>query len=577
MPRNRPWLLAITYSEPLFYTVSLDTIRGVASVFHEDLRRAIEKIYGKTGGLKAHHVRRLQTIYRRRIPRDEIISRELARRLAYISYDINKQVALLIGRRGDIEYVIVGDDHCIVIPDLARFRSGPGRLKGLRCIHTHLHGEPLNQEDVMDLALLKLDLMACIAVDERGVPADIYYAHILPRNDFGRPWTIEHVLDIGRLKVNFSEFIRGLESEIAKNGERFGPGQKERAVLVSVTPAPREEVRQSIEELVELAKTSNLVVADTVVLRKAGIGSRTLVGKGQLSELVVRSLQQGADLLIFDGELSSAQVRTLTDCTEMKLIDRTQLILDIFARRAVTREGKIQVELAQLRYLLPRLVTKNTAMSRLTGGIGGRGPGETKLEITRRRARERIVLLNDELGKIKRQRKEQRKNRNNKGIPIISIVGYTNAGKSTLLNALTRSHVEVNNGLFVTLDPTSRRLRLGNRDAIITDTVGFIRNLPEDLLQAFAATLEELHEADLLIHVADISNSRLEQQINSVQEALEGLDLTGTPTILALNKVDRIDSDHAARLARSLDGIPISALNRSTLTVLRETIKGVMF
>jgi GTP-binding protein HflX len=484
---------------------------------------------------------------------------------------------LLIGRRGDVEYVVVGDDCRIVIPDLARFRSGPGRLKGLRCIHTHIHGEPLNQEDVIDLALLKLDLMACVAVDERGAPADIYHAHILPKNDSGRSWIIEHVLDIGRLDVNFSQFIRGVESELAKNGSELGPEEKERAMLVSVTTASRREAEESIEELAELAKTSNVVVADTVVLRKTGLGSRILVGRGQLGELVVRSLQTGADLLIFDGELSPAQVRSLADYTEMRIIDRTQLILDIFAGRAVTKEGKLQVELAQLRYLLPRLITKNTAMSRLTGGIGGRGPGETKLEINRRRARERIALLNDELENIKRQRKERKKNRRNQGIPIISIVGYTNAGKSTLINTLTRSHVKVNNRLFVTLDPTSRRLRLGEREAIITDTVGFIKNLPEDLFQAFAATLEELHEADLLIHVADISNSRLKQQIESVQEVLENLDLRGTPTILALNKVDRIHSNHAARLARSLDGIPISALDPSTLTMLRETAKDIIF
>jgi GTP-binding protein HflX len=426
------------------------------------------------------------------------------------------------------------------------------------------------------LALLKLDLIASIGVDERGVPADIYYAHILPKNDSGRAWAIEHVPDIGRMEVNFSQFIRGLENELAKEGTGIGHGQKERAVLVSVATVSKREAEQSIEELGELAQTSNLVVADTVELRKAGSGSRARVGKGQLSELVVRSLQAGADLLIFDGELSPAQVRSLTDYTEMKIIDRTQLILDIFARRAVSKEGKIQVELAQLRYLLPRLITKNSALSRLTGGIGGRGPGETKLEINRRRARERIVLLTNELHKIKRQRKERRKKRSTQEIPIISIVGYTNAGKSTLLNALTRSHVTVNNRLFVTLDPASRRMQLGNRYAIIADTVGFIKNLPEDLFQAFAATLEELHEADLLIHVADISNSRLQQQIDSVQKILDSLALTDTPTILALNKVDRIDSDQAARLARSHNGIPISALNPSTLTVLREAIEGII-
>jgi len=475
-----------------------------------------------------------------------------------------------------VEYVIVGDDHHIVIPNLDRFRSGAGRLKGLRCIHTHLHSEPLSQEDVMDLALLKLDLMACIGVDDRGVPDDIYYAYILPKNDSGRAWTIEHEPDIGRIKVNFPQFIRDLESELAKKEAGVGHEQTERALLVSVAAISKREAKQSLEELRELARTSNVLVADTVELRRTRSGSRARVGKGQLSELVVRSLQTGADLLIFDGELSPVQVRSLADSTEMRIIDRTQLILDIFAKRAVSREGKIQVELAQLRYLLPRLITKNTAMSRLTGGIGGRGPGETKLEINRRRARERIALLSNQLKKIKRQRKERRKKRSNQEIPVISIVGYTNAGKSTLLNTLTRSHVTVNNRLFVTLDPTRRRMQLGSKDAIIADTVGFIKNLPEDLFQAFAATLEELHEADLLIHVADISSPRLQQQIEAVEKTLASLDLTAAPTILALNKVDKIDGEQADRIARNHDAIPISALRPSGLAVLREAIEQII-
>jgi GTP-binding protein HflX len=476
-----------------------------------------------------------------------------------------------------VEYVVVGNDHGILIPDLARFRSGAGRLKGLRCIHTHLHGEPLSHEDVMDLALLKLDLMVCLLLDDRGVPADLYYAHILPKNNSGRSWAVEHIPDIGRLRMNFSEFIRELENEFAETGEGLGLEPRERALLVSVTKASKKEGKESLEELAELAKTSNLRIADTIVLRKTDVDLRILLGRGQVSELVARSLQAGADLLIFDGELSPAQVRALTNCTEIRIIDRTQLILDVFATRAVTKEGKIQVELAQLRYLLPRLITKNTAMSRLTGGIGGRGPGETKLEINRRRVRERIALLNRELEQVRRQRKERRKKRGNRGIPIISIVGYTNAGKSTLLNALTRSHVRVDDGLFVTLDPTSRRLRLGKAEVVITDTVGFIKDLPEDLLQAFAATLEELHEADLLIHVADISNARLENQIDSVHKVLEELDLNKTPTVLVLNKIDKLNDDQVARIARGLDGIPISALNPFTLSRLRQTVERIIF
>jgi len=475
-----------------------------------------------------------------------------------------------------VEYVVVGNDHGILIPDLARFRSGAGRLKGLRCIHTHLRGEPLSQEDLMDLALLKLDLMLCLTINSKGIPADLYYAHLLPRNNSGQSWIVEHVPDIGRLSFNFSEFIIGLEAELAKTGAGLGMDERERAVLVSVCKASKREAEESLEELKELAITSNLLVVDCIIQRKTAVGSRFLLGKGKLSELAVRSLQAGADLLIFDGELTPAQVRVLTDQTEMKIIDRNQLILDIFASRAITREGKIQVELAQLRYLLPRLVTKNTAMSRLTGGIGGRGPGETKLEINRRRARERIVLLNKELKEIRRQRKERRKKRGNRGLPVISIVGYTNAGKSTLLNTLTRSHIRVGDRLFVTLDPTSRRLRL-REEVIITDTVGFIKDLPGDLLEAFAATLEELHDADLLIHVADISNSRLEDQIESVNRTLNSLDLTEIPTILVLNKCDRLDEIQAVCLAKRLGGIPISAINPTTLSGLRRAMEDVIF
>ena len=476
-----------------------------------------------------------------------------------------------------MEYVVVGNDHSILIPDLARFRSGVGRLKGLRCIHTHLHGEPLSQEDLMDLALLKLDLMLCLNINNKGIPADLYYAHILPRNNSGQPWIIEHIPDIGRLDLNFSEFIRDLETQLAKTGTSIGMEKKESAVLVSVNKASRWEAEESLEELKELAITSNLLVVDFIIQRKTGPDSRFLLGKGKLSELVIRSLQAGANLLIFDGEVTPAQVRVLTDYTEMKMIDRTQLILDIFARRAITREGKIQVELAQLRYVLPRLITKNTAMSRLTGGIGGRGPGETKLEINRRRVRDRITLLNKELIEISQQRKERRKKRRNRGLPVISIVGYTNAGKSTLLNTFTRSHVKVESRLFVTLDPTSRCLRLKEGEAIITDTVGFIRDLPEDLLEAFAATLEELHEADLLLHVADMSNSRLEDQIESVNKILNSLDLAEIPTILVLNKIDRLNRSQIDHFAKRLGGIPISAINPSTLPKLRKAIEDIMF
>ena len=474
-----------------------------------------------------------------------------------------------------MEYVVVGNDHAIVIPDLARFRSGTARLKGLRCVHTHLHGEPMSQEDLMDLALLRLDLMLCINVADNGIPGDIYYAHLLPKNDSRRPWAVEHMADLGRLNLDFSEFIRDLENELSRTAGSLDIGPRERAVLVSVTKTSKREAEESLKELKDLAIASDLLVVDSIIQRKAETNSPAILGKGKLSELAALSLQVGANLIIFDGELTPAQIRVLTDYTEMKIIDRTQLILDIFARRARTREGKIQVELAQLRYLLPRLVTKNTAMSRLTGGIGGRGPGETKLEINRRRARDNIAMLSKELKEIRYQRKERRKKRKNRGVPVVSIVGYTNAGKSTLLNALTRSSAKVGDRPFVTLDPTNRRLMLKKGEVIVTDTVGFIRDLPEDLLEAFAATLEELHESDLLVHVADISNSRLEDQIESVNKILDNLNLNGIPIILALNKVDRLSKSDARHIVERLRGIPISALHPSTLPDLIKTVEEI--
>jgi len=429
----------------------------------------------------------------------------------------------------------------------------------------------------MDLALLKLDLMLCISVADKGIPADLYYAHILPKNDSMRPWTVEHVADLGRLNLDFSEFIRDLENELAKTAGSLGMGSKERAVLVSVTEASKKEAEESLNELRELAIASNLLVVDSIIQRKTETVSPSLLGKGKLSQLAALCLQAGASLIIFDGELTPAQVRVLTDYTEMKIIDRTQLILDIFARQAITREGKIQVKLAQLRYLLPRLITKNTAMSRLTGGIGGRGPGETKLEINRRRVRDGITLLSQELKEIRHQREERRKRRKNKGIPVISIVGYTNSGKSTLLNSLTRSNVKVEDRPFVTLDPTNRRLMLKKGEVIVTDTVGFIRDLPKDLLEAFTATLEELHESDLLVHVADISNSRLEDQIESVNKILNSLNLDKIPIILALNKVDRLNRIETGHITKRLGGIPISALNPSTLLELKKKIEDITF
>jgi len=322
------------------------------------------------------------------------------------------------------------------------------------------------------------------------------------------------------------------------------------------------------------------VVLDKIIQRRPQIDPKTVLGKGKLDELLVRSMRLGADMIVFDAELSPAQVRSISEATDLKVIDRPQLILDIFAQRAQSREGKLQVELAQLKYLLPRLVIgQNSAFSRLAGGIGGRGPGETKLETDRRRVRDRISQLEKQVDSLGRQRQERRKVRTNKNLPVISLVGYTNAGKSTLLNTLTQSEVYAAKKMFATLDPTSRRLRLPyEQEVIINDTVGFIRDLPEPLVAAFRATLEEISDSDLLVHVVDASNPRALQQIGSVEKILSDLEFNSIPQIIVLNKSDLLSGEEITNLERQIsldnhaDSVAISAIRKDSLRPLTERI-----
>lgn len=526
---------------------------------------------GNLTGLKPSQIKALERIDRRRIPPGQVVTGDLARFLSELSFDIRRQLGIIVDRQGLIVHVIVGDDREIVIPDLSRVGLGRSRLRGLRCIHTHLKGEGLSQDDLTDLALLRLDLMVAVAVGERGLPGRVEYAHLLPANPEGKSVEVQQASSVYDLDFDVVRFLDSLESEMERKlAETFDLSDtREKAILISVGSETRQELEDSLDELAELARTADVVVLDRVVQRTQKIHPRYLMGEGKIREVMIRALQQGATLLIFDQELSPGQVRSISDMAEVKVIDRTQLILDIFARRAHTLDGKVQVEVAQLKYLMPRLLGKGTAMSRLMGGIGGRGPGETKLEIDRRRIRDRLSRLEKQLENLSRGRLQRRQRRIRAEVPIVSIVGYTNAGKSTLLNALTQSAVFTEDLLFATLDTSTRRLRFPEeREVIITDTVGFIRKLPKSLLGAFKATLEELEDADLLLHVVDVSAARFEEQIAAVERILQDLELGTLPRLLVFNKMDRVPPNEVAALCRRFDAIAVSALDRSTFTPL---------
>lgn len=482
-------------------------------------------------------------------------------------------MGLLIDRRGDIRVLVVGDAKSIFLPDLSSFRSGRSRLRGLRLVHTHLSEEGLTEDDLTDLALLRLDLVAAIEVQESGLPGRVHIAHLLPVNAEDRPWEVLPDTTVHELPEDFSELIGALEDEFARTQTaRDARDKRDRAILIHVSSLPATRADESIDELRELCRSAGFVVLDTVIQRRTP-DAKYVMGKGRLQQTVIRAMQLGAEVLVFDQNLSPAQVKNLADLTDLKVLDRTQVILDIFAQRAETREGKLQVELAQLRYLLPRLSAKHTAMSRLTGGIGGRGPGETKLEIDRRRASDRLAQLQREVAKLGDRRRLRRSRREDKGLPTVAIVGYTNAGKSTLLNALTLSDVTAKNALFATLNPVSRRLRFPEeREVIITDTVGFIRDLPAELMDAFKTTFEEIQPADLILHVTDASNPECDERHAAVNSLLAELELDRKPVINVLNKADRTAPETMAALVRKYEGIPVSALQPPTLQPLLEAM-----
>ncbi len=598
------------------------------------------KIHGNTQGLKAVERRALERLYSRRYTSGPGYSFEQAWELCALSSRLGRQIGVLVNRQGKAEHVLLGTATGLVIPPLGRYRLGTGRLRGLGLLHTHLSGEEISQEDLMDLLFLRLDFLAVLIPDKSGTPKYYQYSHLMPDPGQSKPYYVSGLLDWDKADINLSDQVDALEDELSamqgelpapevlqkKPGNAGSPAQdRAKAVLVSVSKAPRKMQERRLAELADLADSAGLDVAEQVFYRPAVSGSsgkmnsRVLLGEGRIAELEVLALKSRADMIIFDGELTPAQIDNLARMTERKVLDRTMLILDIFAQRASSRAGKLQVEMAQLQYTLPRLAGRNTGrvMDRLAGGIGGRGPGETKLELDRRKIRDRISRIKLDLESLAGQRELARSQRERAGLPVICLVGYTNTGKSTLLNLLTRSNVYVENQLFATLDSTARRLYIPfaeqedgapaepsisanmepckrpHLEVIITDTVGFIRDLPVSLREAFAATLEELGSAALLLHVADASHPDLDLQVESVNAILSELGLGNTPGILVLNKWDLLSPKELAKtserpeelsaelmlsvLERYPQAVPVSAGKGLGIGYLVQKIGSVLF
>lgn len=539
----------------------------------------MNELFGNLIGLKPSDTKSLQNIYRRKIPFDSFITPEVAKSISEISKELNRQIGLLIDRQGVITHVIIGTSSQIFLPDFGRIRAGKTRFRGLRLILTHLKGEPLSQDNITDLVLLRLDTCFVIQVLDNTLPGPIEYAYLIPPNEENEVIKKEYARSVYDITSDYQSFIKSLEFEFTRTIDKFeSTDKREKAILIGVsTSKDRNLIDTSISELEQLSDTAGLKVLDRIIQFRPHIDPKYVLGKGKLEEIVIRSMQIGADVLIFDQDLKPSQLRNISDKTDLKVLDRTQLILDIFAQHAESKAGKLQVELAQMRYLLPRLSVMNTAMSRLTGGIGGRGPGETKLEINKRRANERLTRLKKELQTVSLQREERRKARKRNDIPVVAIVGYTNAGKSTLLNRMTQSVVRAENRLFATLDPASRRMRFPkNREIILIDTVGFIQNLPEDLMDAFKSTLEEISTASLIIHLVDITSPNIDLHIETVQKILEELKVIDIKQLLVFNKSEQISSEELHSLEKRYSALSISALTGDNLNILLESIESMV-
>ena len=537
----------------------------------------MEKVFGRTSGLKKSELKRLTNLYRRRLPKDRVITPEVSRALAQLSWEIRRPISLLLDREGRVVRVAVGDAKELPIPEKPYVET---RLSGYRVLHTHLYGGGFSRQDLSVLFLNRLDAVAALEVQE-GEPGLLHLALLSPPKAREEDWQILPP----RPHFAWQDFdllgaVLALEEELSRHGRllEVRDGQGERVILVGVEGLGGAflEGEAELEEMAELVHTAGgVVVGRSLAFRKA-LDPRTLIGLGKLEELKSLAYHQDASTLIFALDLTPAQAREIEALTGLKVLDRTQLILDIFALHARTPEAQAQVELAQLKYLLPRLVGKGKALSRLGGGIGTRGPGETKLEVDRRRLLERIHHLTEKIEAYALRRQEARRQRRRQGVPVVAVVGYTNAGKTTLMRALAKSGEGGEDKLFATLRPLTRKGFLpGLGEVLYTDTVGFIRRMPEPLLTAFKATLEEVREAQVLVHVLDASREGALERYRVVEEVLGGLGVEA-PRILALNKVDQAAPYDVYYLQDRLGGIAVSALKGTGLDELKSQLKEVL-
>ncbi|ACK64375.1 GTP-binding proten HflX [Rippkaea orientalis PCC 8801] len=557
----------------------------------------METIYGNLQGLKTSQLKQLQNLYHQRLRSDRLTTPEFAQRLAAISSEINQPVSAYVNRRGQVIRVGVGTPQQTQIPLLELPRYGAERLSGIRCLATQLKPEAPKESSLTAMVLQRLDALVVLPLSGEGklrrgggatgYVKEAYLAHLLPSSDLNPNqqyyWTVSPPMSLETLaEQDFLSLVEGLETEFRREYvAQQVDSDHERVMVVGLQTddLSDRQFEEGLAEVGRLVETAGGEILETLRQKRATPHPQTVVGSGKVQEIALRVQTLGANLVVFDRDLSPAQVRNLERQLGVRVVDRTEIILDIFAQRAQSRAGKLQVELAQLEYMLPRLVGRGQAMSRLGGGIGTRGPGETKLETERRAIGRRISRLQQEVNQLQAHRSRLRHQRQQQEVPSVAIVGYTNAGKSTLINALTKADVYTADQLFATLDPTTRRLQVvepttgESTTLLLTDTVGFIHELPPSLVDAFRATLEEVTEADALLHVVDLSHPAWEHQIESVMTILEEISLTPGVILLAFNKIDQVDSDTLERAKLNYpEAVFISAQQGFGLETLRQQL-----